>query len=147
MRPVTLIELSELHGYGDLPSHDPVELARWFSESAYSGSLERYLETFTHTVGVMQTRDALIRVASECVQDLAADGVVYAEVRFAPELHVMAGLDLDEVVQAVLDGFAAGHCRGQRGRLRDQGPRAAHRDEARGPVAGDRRPGRQIPRS
>jgi adenosine deaminase len=108
VRPVTLIELSELHGYGDLPSHDPVELARWFSESAYSGSLERYLETFTHTVGVMQTRDALIRVASECVQDLAADGVVYAEVRFAPELHVMAGLDLDEVVQAVLDGYAAG---------------------------------------
>ena len=52
VRPVTLIELSELHGYGDLPSHDPVELARWFSESAYSGSLERYLETFTHTVGV-----------------------------------------------------------------------------------------------
>jgi adenosine deaminase len=108
VRPITLIELSEQHGYTDLPSHDPVELARWFAESAYSGSLERYLETFTHTVGVMQTRDALIRVASECVQDLAADGVVYAEVRFAPELHVERGLDLDEVVQAVLDGFAAG---------------------------------------
>ncbi len=108
VRPVTLIELSEQQGYGDLPSHDPAALARWFSESAYSGSLERYLETFTHTVGVMQSREALIRVASECVQDLAADGVVYAEVRFAPELHVQQGLDLDEVVQAVLDGFAAG---------------------------------------
>ncbi len=108
VRPITLIELSEQSGYADLPSHDPAELARWFSESAYSGSLERYLETFTHTVGVMQTRDALIRVASECVQDLAADGVVYAEVRFAPELHVEKGLDLDGVVQAVLDGFAAG---------------------------------------
>src|ERR1700712_440735 len=108
VRPITLIELSEQSGYADLPSHDPVELARWFSESAYSGSLERYLETFAHTVGVMQSRDALIRVASECVQDLAADGVVYAEVRFAPELHVEKGLDLDAVVQAVLDGFAAG---------------------------------------
>ena len=108
VRPITLIELSEQGGYADLPSQDPAELARWFSESAYSGSLERYLETFAHTVGVMQTRDALIRVASECVQDLAADGVVYAEVRFAPELHVEKGLDLDEVVQAVLDGFAAG---------------------------------------
>ena len=108
LRPVTLIELAVQTGYGDLPSTDPGELARWFSESAYSGSLERYLETFSHTVGVMQTREALIRVASECVQDLAADGVVYAEVRFAPELHVEQGLDLDEVVQAVLDGFAAG---------------------------------------
>ncbi|MDQ2738715.1 MAG: adenosine deaminase [Actinomycetota bacterium] len=108
VRPATLIGLAQQTDYGLLPSTDPVELARWFSESAYSGSLERYLETFLHTVGVMQSREALIRVASECVQDLAADGVVYAEVRFAPELHVEQGLDLDEVVQAVLDGFAAG---------------------------------------
>lgn len=108
LRPVTLIELAEQTGYQGLPRTDPTELARWFSESAYSGSLERYLETFSHTVGVMQTRQALVRVASECVQDLAADGVVYAEVRFAPELHVEQGLDLDDVVQAVLDGFAAG---------------------------------------
>ena len=108
VRPVTLIELAEQTGYTDMPSSDPATLARWFSESAYSGSLERYLETFSHTVGVMQTRDALIRVSSECVQDLAADGVVYAEVRFAPELHTEKGLDLDQVVQAVLDGFAAG---------------------------------------
>ncbi len=108
VRPGTLIDLAERQGYRDLPSTDAGELARWFSESAYSGSLERYLETFSHTVGVMQTREALIRVASECAQDLAADGVVYAEVRFAPELHVEQGLDLDGVVQAVIDGFAAG---------------------------------------
>ena len=108
VRPATLIDLAAQSGYAGLPSTDPVQLARWFSESAYSGSLERYLETFSHTVGVMQTREALIRVASECVQDLAADGVVYAEVRFAPELHVEQGLDLPEVVEAVLDGFAAG---------------------------------------
>src|SRR6266545_4721796 len=73
-----------------------------------SGSLERYLETFAHTVGVMQTSQALARVAAECAEDLAADGVVYAEVRFAPELHVEAGLTLDEVVAAVLGGFEAG---------------------------------------
>jgi adenosine deaminase len=47
-------------------------------------------------------------VASECVQDLAADGVVYAEVRFAPELHTERNLTLNEVVRAVLDGVAAG---------------------------------------
>src|SRR5215475_13489585 len=76
--------------------------------AAEHGNLELYLETFKHTVGVMQTRDSLIRVAAECAEDLAADGIVYAEVRFAPELHVTAGLSLDEVVQAVLEGFAAG---------------------------------------
>ncbi len=108
LRPATLIELAESTGYAGLPATEPVALARWFSESAYSGSLERYLETFTHTLAVMQDRESLIRVASECAQDLADDGVVYAEVRFAPELHVQQGLSLDEVVQAVLDGFAAG---------------------------------------
>ena len=108
LRPATLVDLAEQIGYTDLPTTDVPALAAWFAESAYSGSLERYLETFTHTVAVMQTRENIIRVASECVQDLAADGVVYAEIRFAPELHVEQGLSLDQVVQAVLDGFAAG---------------------------------------
>jgi adenosine deaminase len=108
LRPATIVELAAETGYEALPTTDPDELAGWFVEAADSGSLVRYLETFAHTVGVMQTRDALVRVASECAQDLAADGVVYAEVRFAPELHVTHGLGLDEVVQAVLDGFRAG---------------------------------------
>ena len=108
LRPATLIDLAEQTGYRSLPSTDVRGLASWFAESAYSGSLERYLETFTHTLAVMQTRESLVRVASECAQDLAADGVVYAEVRFAPELHTEQNLTLDEVVQAVLDGFAAG---------------------------------------
>jgi adenosine deaminase len=108
LRPATLIDLAERIGYRSLPSGDARGLASWFAESAYSGSLERYLETFTHTLAVMQTRESLVRVASECAQDLAADGVVYAEVRFAPELHTEQDLTLDEVVQAVLDGFAAG---------------------------------------
>ena len=108
LRPATLIDLAEQVGYRALPSTDVRGLASWFAESAFSGSLERYLETFTHTLAVMQTRESLVRVASECAQDLAADGVVYAEVRFAPELHTEQNLTLDEVVQAVLDGFAAG---------------------------------------
>ncbi len=108
LRPTTIIELAAENGYGPLPSTDADELAAWFVESADSGSLVRYLETFAHTVGVMQTHGALVRVASECAQDLAADGCVYAEVRFAPELHVEAGMKLTEVVEAVLEGFREG---------------------------------------
>jgi adenosine deaminase len=108
LRPQTVVELARVHGYRALPTHDPDELGRWFVDAASSGSLERYLETFAHTVGVMQTRDALVRVAAECATDLAADNVIYAEVRFAPELHVDEGLELDQIVEAVLEGFRLG---------------------------------------
>jgi adenosine deaminase len=108
LRPQTVIDLAASSGYDRLPTTDPAELAHWFVESADSGSLERYLETFEHTVAVMQTHEALMRVARECVEDLAEDGVVYAEVRFAPELHLSRGLSLDEVVGAVLEGFRIG---------------------------------------
>jgi adenosine deaminase len=108
LRPATVIELAAETGYHELPETDPVRLGEWFHAAADSGSLERYLETFTHTVGVLQTKQALARVAAECAEDLAADGVVYAEVRFAPELHVEAGLSLEEVVTAVLGGFETG---------------------------------------
>jgi adenosine deaminase len=108
LRPATMIELADEAGYDRLPARDADALGRWFMEAAGSGSLERYLETFSHTVGVMQTRDALVRVAAECAVDLAADGVVYAEVRYAPEQHLEAGLDLDEVVEAVNAGFRLG---------------------------------------
>jgi adenosine deaminase len=108
LRPQTIIELSQAIGYDKLPATDAGQLARWFTESANSGSLVRYLETFEHTVAVMQTREGLHRVASECAQDLADDGVVYAEVRWAPEQHVSDGLSLAEVVEATLEGFAHG---------------------------------------
>ncbi|MGH3660626.1 MAG: adenosine deaminase [Micromonosporaceae bacterium] len=108
LRPETVIEIAEATGYDRLPTHDSEELRRWFMAAADSGSLERYLETFVHTVGVMQTADSLRRVAAECAEDLAADGVVYAEVRFAPELHLEGELNLTQVVEAVLDGFAEG---------------------------------------
>ncbi|MGV9211223.1 adenosine deaminase [Micromonospora sp. RB23] len=107
LRPATIVELAAEVGH-ELPTTDPEALGRWFSDAADSGSLERYLETFAHTVAVMQTGPALRRVARECALDLAADGVVYAEVRFAPEQHLERDLSLDEVVEAVLAGFAEG---------------------------------------
>ncbi|GAA3131887.1 adenosine deaminase [Streptosporangium carneum] len=108
LRPETIIELACESGYDRLPTTDAGALRTWFQEAADSGSLERYLETFDHTVGVMQTRDSLVRVAAECAEDLAADGVVYAEVRYAPEQHTSAGLSLEEVIEAVLEGFRVG---------------------------------------
>lgn len=108
LRPATVIDIADQIGYQGLPSTDEADLAAWFRTAAHSGSLVRYLEPFAHTVAVMQTPDALYRVARECVADLAADNVVYAEVRFAPELHLAGGLVLDEVVEAVLAGFADG---------------------------------------
>ncbi|HZF90809.1 adenosine deaminase [Streptomyces sp.] len=111
LRPGTIVELARATGYDRLPEPDPGKLGLWFREAADSGSLERYLETFSHTVGVMQTRDALFRVAAECVEDLAEDGVVYAEVRYAPEQHLDGGLTLEEVVEAVNAGFREGERR------------------------------------
>ncbi len=108
LRPATVAELAAETGYEGLPTSDVAELATWFRDAADSGSLVRYLETFAHTVGVMQTEDALRRVARECVLDLAADGIVYAEVRFAPELHTQHGVHLEQAVEAVLAGFADG---------------------------------------
>ncbi|HET6257129.1 MAG TPA: adenosine deaminase, partial [Pseudonocardia sp.] len=117
LRPATVIELADAAGYAGLPSADAEQLGGWFLAASHSGSLELYLETFGHTVGVMQSADALVRVAAECAEDLATDGVVYAEVRFAPELHVENGLALDAVVEAVLEGFRVGSARAaERGR-------------------------------
>jgi len=113
LRPQTVVELAQEIGH-KLPRQDAVELGQWFVESADSGSLERYLETFDHTVAVMQTAEAISRVASECVQDLAADGVVYAEVRYAPEQHLTRGLSLEQVVDAVREGFEHGIANAER---------------------------------
>jgi adenosine deaminase len=107
LRPATIIELAQAVGH-TLPSTDPVALGQWFRDSADSGSLVRYLETFDHTIAVMQTKEGLFRVAKEFVEDLAEDGVVYGEVRWAPEQHLQKGLTLDEVVDAVQAGLEAG---------------------------------------
>jgi adenosine deaminase len=107
LRPQTILDIADEVGHA-LPADSAHELDTWFVDSASSGSLERYLETFVHTVAVMQRADDLRRVAAECVADLAEDGVVYAEVRYAPELHLERGLSLDDVVRAVQEGFDQG---------------------------------------
>jgi adenosine deaminase len=108
LRPATVIDLASEHGYDKLPTTDVDDLAAWFRRGADRKSLELYLETFDHTFGVMQDRDAIIRVAAECAEDLAADGVAYAEVRYAPELSTSKGLTLDDVIDANLEGFRIG---------------------------------------
>ena len=108
LRAATVVELAAEYGYHQLPTTDVDDLNRWFHRGGKRNDLVLYLETFAHTIGVMQDRDAIIRVAAECAEDLANDGVVYAEVRFAPEQHIEAGLTLDEVLDAVLEGFRRG---------------------------------------
>ena len=108
LRPETCLELAEACGYEGLPSNEPEALARSFAEGADRKSLPLYLEGFGHTIAVMQTAEALSRCAREALEDLAADGVVYAELRFAPHFHTQAGLGLDEVMEAVLSGLKEG---------------------------------------
>jgi adenosine deaminase len=110
LRPATIIELAGEVGYSALPTTDVDDLATWFYDAANSGSLETYLETFTHTLAVMQTPEALERVAAECVEDLAADGVLWAEIRMAPELCTST-LALDDVINAMLRGLREGERR------------------------------------
>lgn len=108
VRPSTVIELARENNYRGLPTEDAGELAKWFHRGAQKGNLPEYLEGFTHTCGVMQGKEALERVAYEFLEDMFHDGVVYAEVRFAPLLHIEAGLTQDEVVNAVLAGLRRG---------------------------------------
>ena len=108
LRTSTIIELAEICGYENLPSNDDEQLSNWFHEGANRRDLNLYLETFTHTVGVMQDSYACHRIAKECAEDLAEDGCVYAEVRFAPSLFTEKGLTVHEVIESVLSGFAEG---------------------------------------
>jgi adenosine deaminase len=107
LRPQTIIELAADIGH-PLPADNADDLGQWFAESANSGSLERYLETFDHTIAVMQTAPNLRRVAREFVEDLAADGVIYGETRWAPEQHLRHGLTEADAIEAVRDGLAEG---------------------------------------
>ncbi len=108
LRPQTVIDLAKACGYKDLPTDDPVELGEWFHRGANKGSLPEYLEGFAHTTAVMQTRQAIERVAFEFIEDMYHDGVVYAEARFAPCFHTQLGLTPEAVVQAAIDGFTRG---------------------------------------
>jgi len=107
LRPQTIIDLAAEIGY-ELPATDAAELGAWFAQKSDSGSLVEYLKTFDITTAVMQTKEGLFRVAREFVQDLGSDGVIYGEIRWAPEQHVSKGLTLDETVEAVQEGIEAG---------------------------------------
>ncbi|MGN7968695.1 adenosine deaminase [Microbacterium sp. 22296] len=134
LRPQTVLELADEVGL-DLPARDAKGLGAWFSDHIDGGSLEDYLEKFSVTVGVMQTREGLVRTAKEFVEDLAADGVVYGEVRWAPEQHLTRGLSLDDVVDAVQEGIEAGEdaadARGQDIRVGQLLTALRHNDNAR----------------
>lgn len=108
LRPQTIIELAKDIKYNKLPTSDPEELANWFHEGANKGSLTEYLRGFEHTTAVMQTKEALERVAFEMIEDMYNDGVVYVETRFAPVFHTQRGLHWEEIVQAVLNGLEKG---------------------------------------
>jgi adenosine deaminase len=108
LRPQTIIDLARSGGYTGLPTEDATALAQWFLQGANQGSLAKYLEGFKHTIAVMQTEEALERVAYEEAEDLSSDGVVYYETRFAPLFHTTKGLTHQQVVAAVLKGMARG---------------------------------------
>ena len=108
LRPQSIIELAKEAGYRNLPNTDPEALAQWFHRGANRGSLAKYLEGFAHTIAVMQTEEALERVAYEQAEDLSQDGVVYFETRFAPVFHTNNGLTHQQVVSAVLRGLERG---------------------------------------
>src|SRR5687768_1870322 len=108
LRPQTIIELTRETGYQNLPTTDAAQLAAWFQGNANRGSLPLYLQGFEHTTGLMQTEEALERVAYETLEDMKRDGVVYLETRFAPVLHTRKGLHLENVMRAVIRGLDRG---------------------------------------
>ncbi len=108
LRPTTIIELAKEIKYNKLPTNDPEELALWFHRGANKGNLVEYLQGFEHTTAVMQTKESLIRIAYEMMEDMKNDGVCFVETRFAPVFHTSKGLYLDEIVAAVLEGLEMG---------------------------------------
>src|SRR3979411_2372999 len=108
LRPQTIIELAKDTKYAGLPTDDPDALSQWFFRGANQGSLAKYLEGFAHTIAVMQTEEALQRVAYEQAEDLSRDGMVYFETRFAPVFHTQKGLTHQQIVSAVLKGLERG---------------------------------------
>ncbi len=108
LRPQTVIDLAKDIGYKELPTTAPQALADWFHQGANKGNLVEYLKGFIHTCGVMQTKDALVRVAYEMMEDMSRDGVCYIETRFCPHLHTEHGLYSEDVVSHVLEGLEKG---------------------------------------
>jgi adenosine deaminase len=110
VRPATVIDLARDLKYEELPTSNPAELARWFHRGAQRGNLGEYLEGFAHTIAVMQTREGLERIAYEFLEDMSLDGVIHAEVRFAPVFHTSKDLTQDEVIESVIAGLTKASC-------------------------------------
>jgi adenosine deaminase len=108
LRTSTIIEIAKEMKYKKLPTDDSGELAEWFHRGANKGNLVEYLQGFEHTCAVMQTKEALERVAFEMIEDMYHDGVCYVETRFAPVFHTDKGLYFDDVINAVLTGLEKG---------------------------------------
>ena len=108
LRPQTIIELAKDIKYNKLPTTDPEELREWFHRGANKGNLKEYLQGFEHTCAVMQTKEALFRVAYEMMEDMKNDGVCYVETRFAPVFHTQKGLYYEDIINAVLEGLEKG---------------------------------------
>jgi adenosine deaminase len=108
LRPQTIIDLARSTRHTRLPSTDAASVARWFHRGARRGSLPLYLEGFRHTCAILQTEEALERVAYEMMEDMKMDGVVYVETRFSPLFHTERGLHWEDVVRAVLRGLERG---------------------------------------
>jgi len=108
LRPSTIIEIAKEMKYKKLPTDDAGELAEWFHRGANKGNLVEYLQGFEHTCAVMQTKEALERIAFEMIEDMYHDGVCYVETRFAPVFHTDKGLYFDDVINAVLTGLEKG---------------------------------------
>ncbi len=108
LRPETVIDLAKQYNYNKLPTTDPKELSAWFFEGANKGNLPEFLRGFEHTIALMQTKEALERVAFETIEDMYNDGVCYIETRFAPVFHTQGGLYYDDVINAVLAGLERG---------------------------------------
>lgn len=108
LRASTVIELAKDMKYSKLPTTDPGELAAWFHRGANKGNLVEFLQGFEHTCAVMQTKEALERIAFETIEDMYNDGVCYVESRFAPVFHTAKGLYYEDIISAVLEGFERG---------------------------------------
>ena len=106
LRPRTMLDLAR-RARVELPASDPEALRRYMVVDD-ARHLEDYLARFDLTVALLQTPEAIERVAYEMCEDAAADGVRYLEVRYCPSLSRHGGLTLDEVIGAELRGLARG---------------------------------------
>jgi adenosine deaminase len=103
LRPETMLELASEYGR-PMPRAEPHALAE-FMHVTDARNLVDYLARFEVTLSVMQTAEALERIAFELAEDLAAENVRYAEIRYSPLLHTREGLPLTEAVDAPLRGL------------------------------------------